>query len=489
MPISFHCPICGKSYTTSDETAGKRARCKDCGNTMTIPRPAALDPYAMAEPAPSRRAYPEEDEVLPPRAGFPPQKKKAADSGGSKAAAGGAISVLAVVAIVVVRIGIRLAFSNIGGRGQKAPQPPLPPPAVAVNLNGPIALPPFPDPGPSRTLEPGIELHEIHLPGGPKPGFGGKLWLYLPSGAHPDKSLPCVLITGAGSNLMVGMDLGDGDRPEHLPYVRAGFAVLAFELDGAVPDLQNASDAQFLAGARKFHAARAGLVNAHIAIEYVLAKVPQADPQRLYAAGHSSAGTLALLFAEHEPRLKGCVAFAPAIDLGKRLAPAMPFLMQQGLTDLVVRYAPKTNEMKLSCPLFLFHAQDDSNVPVSSSLDWAQRLQRLGKTVTMETVPTGNHYDSMIQQGIPRAIAWMTGGAQGAALATAPSPAPATAPAAVPAAGAEPAAPMQPGGFPAPPTGPRPRANGFPPFPRGPNMPAPPPGFRPGFRRPGMGPR
>ena len=169
-------------------------------------------------------------------------------------------------------------------------------------------LPVFPDPGPGREIEPGIMLHEIRLPGGNSPGFGGKLWLYLPSGAQ---GVPCVLITGAGSNLLVGMDLADGDRPEHLPYVRAGFAVMAFELDGAVANMQQAGDPQILAGAARFLAARAGLVNANVALEYLLAKVPQVDPQRIYVAGHSSAGTLSLLFAEHEPRLKGCVAFAP----------------------------------------------------------------------------------------------------------------------------------------------------------------------------------
>ena len=44
--------------------------------------------------------------------------------------------------------------------------------------------------------------------------------------------------------------------------------------------------------------AQAGLVNARNALEFVLARVPEVDPKRIYAAGHSSAGTLALLFAE-----------------------------------------------------------------------------------------------------------------------------------------------------------------------------------------------
>lgn len=113
------------------------------------------------------------------------------------------------------------------------------------------------------------------------------------------------------------MDLSAADMAERVPYVEAGFAVLAFELDGA---LDNPDDcAQRERTMRAFLAARAGLVNAHIALEYLLTRVPQVNPNQLYAVGHSSPGTLALLFAGHEPRLKGCVAFAPCIDVSQRL--------------------------------------------------------------------------------------------------------------------------------------------------------------------------
>ena len=39
----------------------------------------------------------------------------------------------------------------------------------------------------------------------------------------------------------------------------------------------------------------------------------------------------------------------------------------------------------------------------------AARLERLGKNVSLVTVATGNHYDSMIQHGVPRRIEWMKG--------------------------------------------------------------------------------
>ncbi|HZL90528.1 MAG TPA: prolyl oligopeptidase, partial [Pirellulaceae bacterium] len=55
----------------------------------------------------------------------------------------------------------------------------------------------------------------------------------------------------------------------------------------------------------------------------------------------------------------------------------------------------------------LFHADDDSNVPSSESRNFAARLTALGKDVTHKTVPSGDHYDSMIEEGIPAGIEWI----------------------------------------------------------------------------------
>ena len=120
---------------------------------------------------------------------------------------------------------------------------------------------------------------------------------------------------------------------------------------------------------------------------------------------------MSLLFAENEPRLKGCIAFAPAVDVNMRLrsqnSAMVDALVAGGFGDLFSRYNPRMQEQNLRCPVFLFHAQDDANVPISESSGLADRLRQAGTDVTLETVPTGEHYDAMIQQGIPRAIAWL----------------------------------------------------------------------------------
>jgi acetyl esterase/lipase len=280
--------------------------------------------------------------------------------------------------------------------------------AAAADQDGPIETPPLPDVGPGRAIEPGVTFHEIRLPGGTKPGFAGKLWLYLPAGDHADHSLPCVLITAGGSSLLKGMELTDGARVEQLPYVRAGFVVLAYELDGALPLGRGASQAEMGQAMIRFLAARAGLVNAHIALQFVLKRVPQVDPRRIYTAGHSSAATTAMLFAEREPSIRGCAAYAPAINVARYLgAASVQALDAAGLADLAVRHAPINHEAELRCPILLFHARDDMTLPVAETEASAERLRALGKSVTLVIVPSGGHYESMLREGIPRGIAWL----------------------------------------------------------------------------------
>jgi dipeptidyl aminopeptidase/acylaminoacyl peptidase len=248
---------------------------------------------------------------------------------------------------------------------------------------------------------------------GDAPGTNSRLWIYLPEGNTAPKSLPCIFIAGAGSTLLSGMMLGEGDQDEHFPYVKAGFAVVAYDLDGggSVGDLEieegDSLNVEDLSGYRAFRASQAGLVNARNALEYTLANVPEVNPKQLFSVGHSSAGTLALLFAEHEPRLAGCVAYAPAIDLKNRFPGFLVRTMGKmfpNMAEFIVQSSPRTHEDRLNCPTLIFHAADDENVPIADSRSFVKRMKAKNKDVVLEEVPTGDHYESMISQGIPKGI-------------------------------------------------------------------------------------
>jgi dienelactone hydrolase len=314
---------------------------------------------------------------------------------------------LAFIALAVAAAGL------VGCQPKASPGPGAAAPASAENKTGQLV---FPNPGPRRIIQPGIEFGETTLQ---RDGVPMRVWCYQP--AKAGGPLPLVLVPPAGSTLIAGMALGDGDRAEHYPYVRAGFAVASFDIDGPVAN-PPPSDAVLLQAARAFRDARAGIANAQAALDFVLAKVPNIDPQRLSIAGHSSAATLALLVAEHEPRIKACAAFAPATDVEARLARAIPVLDHAlpGYRDFLHFSSPRTHADKLRCPVFLFHAQDDTNVSVRDTTDFAALLRKTNPNVTLVTTPRGGHYDPMIREGIPKAIAWFkqqpkVGGATGGA--------------------------------------------------------------------------
>ncbi|MGO9917397.1 MAG: alpha/beta hydrolase family protein [Isosphaeraceae bacterium] len=445
MAISCRCDRCGRTYELGDQWAGKNVKCKDCGGSVTIPSASAgpapdLDVYGLNDPEPASPVglAPGSPRVGTGQSGrarapsITSAKTKSAQSGGHSSRGKMAMRTAIGTMVVVALIGLGVCYRYLPGRARQenrraaaaaagaealvpgvARRPGAPAPTAAQPSRD-ETITALPDLGPGTDLAPGIRFHEVKL--GSRagatnrvPSRRGKLWLYVPAGDRPPRSLPCVLIAPAGSNLITGMDLGDRDRAEHLPYARVGFVVVAYELDGALPNREKPSEQDLRGCIAAFADAGAGLVDARVALDFATTRVPVVDPQRIFAVGHSSAGTLALLIAENEPRVAGCVAFAPAVDLAIKYPPQI----QQQLTQtfppakrLFAQLNPRTSESDIQCPVFLFYADDDA--PFAGQVhDLAQRLSSAGKTVTAEHVTEGGHYDSMIREGIPRAIYWL----------------------------------------------------------------------------------
>jgi dipeptidyl aminopeptidase/acylaminoacyl peptidase len=238
---------------------------------------------------------------------------------------------------------------------------------------------------------------------------GGRVWVYLPPGIGADAKVPCVVVPPAGSRLFHGMLLGEGDRPEHLPWVAAGFAVVSFDISGPLPPGRPTKDVAMKA-MTEFTKARCGVSDALTAVQVALAKCPQIDAKRLYLSGHSSAGTLVLQIASASDQFKGCATFAPTIfteqALGKPELAKLEAIIP-GVSKTFHDLAPPNTVMKMGCPVFLFHAADDTSVPAQSFDTYNDMLQIAQKTVAYVKVPNGGHRDSMIEVGLPKAIAWV----------------------------------------------------------------------------------
>jgi DNA-directed RNA polymerase subunit RPC12/RpoP len=418
VSIDFACDGCGKQYAVADGMAGRRVRCKACGAAMTVPRPPA--PLAVSGGLPTM-ACPQCGRVMPDTATYcrgcgldfkagplyapPPEPERPKRPLQRWHVVVGAIAagviVLAILAGLLIHGARRSAVARAMRMGLAARA------GNATGVAHPPSHPLFTARQPPVHLAGGIDFYPVVI-GGDGPGLPMQVYLYLPAGQREPHSLPCVFIAPAGSRLFHGMSLGEGDMPEHLPYVRAGFAVCAYELSGSLPGRPGSSLAwsAVTGPVRDFMAADGGVANARIAVNYVLAQVPEVNPQHLYAAGHSSAATVALDVAASDHRIRGVAAYAPACNLEQRLAAFLPTLERHvpGSSAFIARISPMRHVSDFACPIYLFHADDDANVATSDNQAFVDALHAAGKHVQFVRVPSGGHYDSMIDDGIPGGI-------------------------------------------------------------------------------------
>ncbi|MEJ7593536.1 MAG: prolyl oligopeptidase family serine peptidase [Planctomycetaceae bacterium] len=312
--------------------------------------------------------------------------------------------IMAAVGIVPVVIVIVVLMSVGGGGSSDAGIPDV----ANVKVKEEI-FPPRPTFQP--TFPSGVQLARTRLTGS-GPGEQTQMNIYLPVGEHAARSLGCVLVAPAGTNLLIGNSLdGEDYHDETLPYAEAGFVTIQYSLDGPVSDLESASDGEFSAAYKLFKAAGAGTLNTRCVIEFVKARIPEVDPARIYTAGHSSAGTVSLLAGEYHPDVAACIAYAPCSDTEAFHADISGTfgvnLLLPGLRDFDRQFSPIANVQKLKCPLFVFQARDDSVVEAAETKRFVDQARAHNPQVEYVEVDFGEHYDSMIQQGIPRAVQWL----------------------------------------------------------------------------------
>ncbi len=245
------------------------------------------------------------------------------------------------------------------------------------------------------------------------PGEAMQFKVLLPEGDHAENPLPCVLIAPAGTTLAEGQKIKrESDELGMKEFLDAGMAVVCYSLDGDPGNsedrgrrMQNMSDAY-----QAFKKAEAGLVNARLAVDFALQKLP-VDPQRIYCAGHSSAATMALLLASHDERISGCLAFAPVPDVEAKFAAALQEPQIESIFPEFGKFvrtsSPKQYAADLSCPLFVFHARDDGIAPFSLTQKYVEEVKKQNSRVKFISVDTGGHAVSVYQHGLKQGVEWL----------------------------------------------------------------------------------
>jgi hypothetical protein len=260
-----------------------------------------------------------------------------------------------------------------------------------------------------------IVWHRVLLPRPDKLPL--KLNIFVPKGNHAERSLPVMFEAPAGTPLLHGASI-EVPHPstEYLPFTEAGMITVTYDIDGEMPgNVSPAAGIRFMnhlsMAYSLFVDADAGVDNGKMAIDFVLARLPVADPDRLMTWGHSSAATLSLLLASKDFRISKCIAMAPITDLRPRLGeilqePTMARVLPN-FESYLVSGSPITHVQQLRCPVFIAHARNDDNAPFEVTKTYVDSIRRAGGDVRFLELEREGHYKPLLDAGIPKALEWL----------------------------------------------------------------------------------
>lgn len=455
MAILVFCSGCQKQLNVDDRFAGKKVKCKRCGGILAVPatttarsarpapppavpRPVAANPRAAAPPPPPPPREELDDgpslddlenlpqpEVAPvvvparPQVYRPSKAARVAKSlasetlgAGKKLAAKVISGGVVIVLLLSVAAKIYRGYTRISGHNPLAEVVDA---ATETKPADSVTLPQRPG---LRSEGIGIVSGQVQFTN--RVGSSLTVKVYLPEGQYPNKSLPAVMMAPAGTLCITGIAMTPEYTPEHLLYVRDGFAVIAYSLSGPFSGDPNENRRGLTKSAQEFHAAGGGLIDAQDALSFALARFPEINPEYVLAAGFSSAGTHALMLSYKEPRIKGVAAYSPALNLKDRFGSDVSVLRRD--LPRIATWLDEYSADRLGaprCPIMIFHARDDDNTPFSDSQNYANQYPG---QITLVAVNRGGHGDALMSQGIPAGIRFFRSNIAGLPPKASPQP-------------------------------------------------------------------
>jgi acetyl esterase/lipase len=232
-----------------------------------------------------------------------------------------------------------------------------------------------------------------HVPVFPPPGVkevtfesaGLKLKAWVDPPARKQPLMPAVLF------LHGGWAFGDDDWDQCKPFRDAGFVTMTPILRG-----EN--------GQPGFFSMFYDEVDDVLAAAEVLAKTPGVDPNRIFVAGHSVGGTLAMLSAMASKRFKGCASFSGSPDQPvwiRNQEVLVPF-DEDNFTEMVMR-SPLAFPKSFQCPARLYWGNEEMLFKFGTE-KLAEKAKAAGKDVQAIEV-TGDHMTA-VEPAMKQAIAF-----------------------------------------------------------------------------------
>ncbi len=262
-----------------------------------------------------------------------------------------------------------------------------------------------PELGNATVLEGAIAWHETQLV--QPDGYSLRVWSAIPSG---EGGMPVLLWTPTSMAWKLGGRLGPEDREQMLLFAQAGVGVVGFDVPGGWED--NATLDELGQEVDRYMKSQGGVETGKAVLDFVRARLTRVDPARIWVSGEGPAGTLALLLAQMDRRVRAVAAFDPVTDMDAYAqSDEVRFLihLRPDLKAHLSLRSPVAGLERLRCPLRLYHDTVIHGGNFESLDRFYMQCLRYQKEVTMIDTLDVNPDHAGLGLRTSRTLAWFKG--------------------------------------------------------------------------------
>jgi dienelactone hydrolase len=258
--------------------------------------------------------------------------------------------------------------------------------------------------------DPEVMVYHVEFP---RRTHTSRLVVFLPTRPAKPK-LPCVFVAPSATAPLYGQTIDKETMVywNYISYAKAGYAVVAHDVDGYIDEVGRLSEPltpAVINSLKAYKASDAGVLNAKLAIDYAVARIPQIDPNAMYVAGSGSGGTIALLVAATDTRIKGAIAYSPITHLPGKHAALVEMISKSvpGYKEFIDRSSPHNQIEKMKKPMFIFHEDRSTETSLTDTTSFVESVQKNNSSVSFthgqnEGLAAGDYLPN-----IKQAIEWL----------------------------------------------------------------------------------
>jgi cephalosporin-C deacetylase-like acetyl esterase len=265
--------------------------------------------------------------------------------------------------------------------------------------------------------DPEVMIYQVAFPRGT---HTSRFLVFLPTKPAKPK-LPCVFAAPSSTAPLYGQTIDEENVAywHYVNYAKAGYAVIAYDIDGYIDQIDRINETTLITQPDKlvidslkaYKASDAGVLNAKLAIDYAVARLPQIDPEAMYVAGAGAGGTTSLMVAATDKRIKAAIAYSPTTDVPKQHSSLIETISKAvpGYKDFIDRNSPHRNIEKMNKPIFIFHDDRSTKTSLEDTTNFVELVKKKNPSISLthdqdREFPSG---DDMTSTSINQAIEWL----------------------------------------------------------------------------------